>query len=680
MTVTSERIWLDPAEITATRQEIDITPWIDMEGIDWGEATIEPVMAERNRGEVPVDFRVPNREISVPLNFVARGGTTAVEARSLVQAKARLFQWEGGWIKRLTNSGGTVFADVVNASFNATSISGVESVKEYDLEAQLTLEVLPDFYEAERTLGDHTETTAAELVFTETGIDGDYPARVRIVVDDDQAIDQRGLLWGFRNRHYSSASTAALKYEAEALTAMDTATKPALTGASGGTVVRHGTVSTNWTPVMNTNLAAGTYLTHTGTYRLWGRCYSTSGTAVQSRAVWDVGDLVNPVENDAIQMPGASNFFMQDYGEIRLDPAPVGTHRWQGQIQARGAAGSENFSVDKLWMAPVDEGYGKLTAPVNFPEGVTAAVSRSEFRTEAGTITGDTMAVGGVWVGAGDANDFVESSDTATRTAVSDASTGIETGRIATATTPSTTNVIVQADIRTSANAGSGPRLGVVARYTNVSNFFVAYVDARLPDVYGALVLLISRVAGVSTTSIFAPGFVIDSNAWYTMRLYVDSAGRVSVWVVPQGGSFDTPQVTTQMASLATGGGLASGTNGLFDWHVDAFATNRDYDNFSVVVPPADAVMFASQSAQLTTDGIVREDSTGTSYGPVSIRTGDNPRLPVAGLEARTTEVFIKASRGEFDRFPDSHTASQYGDDISARIFYRPSWLHVPDN
>jgi hypothetical protein len=37
-----------------------------------------------------------------------------------------------------------------------------------------------------------------------------------------------------------------------------------------------------------------------------------------------------------------------------------------------------------------------------------------------------------------------------------------------------------------------------------------------------------------------------------------------------------------------------------------------------------------------------------------SIQAGDLTRLPVAGMEGRTVEVFIKPRRGDFDRLPDS--------------------------
>ncbi len=53
--------------------------------------------------------------------------------------------------------------------------------------------------------------------------------------------------------------------------------------------------------------------------------------------------------------------------------------------------------------------------------------------------------------------------------------------------------------------------------------------------------------------------------------------------------------------------------------------------------------------------------------------TGELPRIPPAGLEGRTCEVFIKGSRGDFGQLPDNGV-----DDISARVTYRPSWLFVP--
>ena len=68
-----------------------------------------------------------------------------------------------------------MFADVVNATLHLGGGWG-QAFKDYDVDATLTLECIPDFYEAEVDLGDNT-TTASYIIFTETGIRGNYPAR-----------------------------------------------------------------------------------------------------------------------------------------------------------------------------------------------------------------------------------------------------------------------------------------------------------------------------------------------------------------------------------------------------------------------------------------------------------------------------------------------------------------------
>lgn len=675
----AERITLDPSEVATDRTELDITSWINQEGIDWGDAEISAFMSEQQRGETPIDYRVPNRTVEIPLTFQARGTTTANTARAELQHKLSLFQREGGWLKRITAFGGTVYADVVNATFHATSVSGLESREQIDIDAHATLECIPDFYGDEVTLSDHTETSSAELIFTETAIDGDFPGRMRLVVDDDQGQDQRGVVWGFRSRHYSAASTAALKYEAEALQPLDTAVKAALSGASGGTVVTHGTLSTSWTPVVGTNIGGSTYLTHTGTYRLYGRVYSTSGTTVQARAVWDVGDLVNPAENDSWRLPGASNFYVHDFGELRFDPSPVGTHRWQGQIQAKGDAGGENFSVDKLWLISVDEGMGVLTAPIETsPSGFTPSYSvRSEFNTESGAITGDSLAVGGVWTTGGtavDSDDFSAAGGIGTRTATSDSGTGpadLGIGRIVTAGTAVYSNVFAQVDIQSSDWTVSTQRFGMVLRYTDVSN----YVALHVQNATGGLqVKFVRQLAGAQATLWVTPVISVANNAWYTLKCFLRESGDWFFWFSPQGSVSVLASGSGSHSSLGTGGALASGKLGLADEKVGATAVTRSFDNFAAWVPTPDAVIYASRSAQLTTEGHYRLDSGGTAYGPVSHRVGDLPRFPVAGLEGRTTEVFVKASRGDFDQLPDSGI-----DDISARVYHRPSWLFIGD-
>ena len=499
-----------------------------------------------------------------------------------------------------------------------------------------------------------------------------WPARVRIVVDEDQGQSQLGLIWSIRNRHYSSAATARTSYEAEALTPLDTATRAALTGASGGTVVTHGTLSTNWTPVLDMRAGGTAYPTHTGTNRLWVRYRTTSGTAVQLRAVWDVGDMVFPVENTPIRCNAGTNLFMADLGELRLDPSPVGIHRWNGIIQARGAVGGENVSIDKVEVLNADEGYGVLTAISPFAPGAISPTARDEFNQTAGTLTGKTAPVGGVWVGAGDADDFsVETTGmTAVRTAVSDSTINhVDGGRLVTLNT-NMTNMAVQVDFKASViPPAQGLQQGVLARYVDATNF-AALITNRTASV--STVGLYQVIAGTPTIIAQTGPLQVAADTWYTICVWIDAAGRYVGWWYPKGGAPGAPVLSGQDAVFATGGALATGDAGFMDWYSQAAANTRNFDNFTAWVPTPDAVMYASQSAELRWDGIFRGDSTGTAYGPVSHVIGDLPRLPPT-VEGRTTEVFIKASRGDFDGLADAGI-----DDISARVFYRPAWLTVP--
>lgn len=851
--MTQTAVTLDPSAVASGRTALELNSGairIGPDGPDWGDAAIESAMAELARGSAPVDFRIPNRQIKIPLLLGADGADNFATAKRQLQQKVALFQSEGGWLGR----GEGFYADIVNATLAFPDKHGTVYGVEGDV--GLTLEAIPDFYGEEtenvtddfsvdsiasysfdegsgtlavsggklsptntarkrlyhlaetyddaqvtfkftpggattnlevgpslrrldgsnylfatvtaagvlsiskrdggsntslgvtgtnlsgalasgtaywirfRAEGDlltievftsaptATSTPAASRTVTLSGadatkfgagvkgqagigwwasastgealddleikpnryvertepalrrvlrnIDGDYPGRVRVVVDDKQGQDQLGLIAAFRSRHYDSASTAALAYEAEALTPLDTAATATLSGAAGGAsnnTIQHSNLGADWTPVLSTNLLAGTFLTHTGTYRVFARVYSTSGDDVKLRLVYDVGDLALPEENDPWTFPAASQFYLADLGEIRLDEVPVGSHRWQGAIQAKGAVGGESVRVDKLFLVPVDESMARLTAPINPGQGLASYSARDEFNQSAGALTGKTAPVGGVWVGAGDADDFaVETTGhTAQRATTSDSSS---LGRTMTLDVNLAT-CAVQIDHRWSV-IESGLRSGVVARYVNSSNMLELNLN-------GTTLEFRKRIAGVVTTLVSLVNQSVEANQWYTLRLYVDAQGRVFCWWGLRGASFGSPLIVTQDSDLATGGTLATGDVGFADEYGLATAVTRNYDNFAAWVPTRDAVVFAGRSAELRTDGMFREDSTGAGSGPISSQRGDLLRVPPAGLEGRPAELFVKASRGDLDQLPDNGI-----DDIAVQLFRRASWLFPP--
>jgi hypothetical protein len=669
----AETIVLDPAAVATSRTSVDITAFVSSEGIDWGDAAIEGYMADAERGSTLVDFRIPNRIVTIPLKLQTRGATTFNTIRRNIQAKIGQFQQEGGWMSR-TTSVGTLYGDVVSATLRLGG-DWYQANKDYDVNAVLTLEVVPDWYGAEVSLDDKTETTlptfvkVMQLSASDAVIAGDYPGRVRIVVDDDQTRARRALLWGWRSRYYSSASTAALFYQAEALTPLDAAATSALTGASSTTIL-HSSLGVDWTPVMSTQIAGVGHMTHVGTYRVWARCYGTATGDVQARFVWDVGDLSNPTYNAPATIredtSGNTELSLVDLGEIRIDQVPVGSHLWQGNIQAKGESGGEDIYIDTLELQPIDDGAGVLITSITAEPGLASYIARDAFKQSGGALVGKTADVGGTWTGAGDTDDFAvePTTDVALRTAVSD--TEPRLNRLGT-TTP--TLVAVQADMMWDV-ATSGLRTGVFARYSSTTSNIVACVTHNTNQ----LQVLRSNGAGAVTTY----GLVdlpssLSLGTFYTIRFASDTSGNFWVWLWQSGGSPGDPLIVDSTSALATGGLYDDGGVGIFDHNSVATASSRYYTNFLAWAPDLDAVIHSGQSIELRTDGMYRENSAGTASGPIIPKSGGLPRIPVSGLESRKVELYLRASRGDLDQMRDPGI-----DDISARGHYRPSWLIAP--
>lgn len=696
-----EEIIFDPAEVAEDRTELNANAAglrIKWEGIDWGEAAISAYMADQERGSIPVDFRVPNRTVTIPMIALEEEADSYVAARTSLQKKIALFQREGGWLKREMEDGSVLYLDIVNATLKMGG-STLSAIRQLDVDIEVTLECIPDFYGDEVALDLITETTAAEvarvLQFSAVNavIKGDYPGRCRIVVTDTQAANQLGLFWGFRSRHYSSAFTAALAYEAEALTNLDTAADAALSGASGGTVVQHTSLLTSWTPVLSTG-----WLTHTGTYRARARVRSPSGSDVSIRLGYDVGDFVNPTINSTWTFPAADNFYVADLGEIRLDQVPAGTHRWQGHIDAKGAVGGEDVQIDRLWFQPVDEFAGSLRAVQATTFDTISARDNFNNGVDGTLLNTRTADSGGTWAtSGGDAVDFrIETSGVhgsaaegggggivLTRTEVSDADTS--SGRWAVLGAANFTNMVVQADFaRSSVNPTSWTtqelRRGVLARYVDNSNWVGAFLRVGgasalgIQDSSAAEVLsVVIRVAG-TTTVLDTVAFDEAAGSFHTVALRVDATGAYHAYAVRQGNDLGSPLISGYHSALASGGALVNGKPGLYDAYTHSTANTREVDNVVVFVASPEAVIFASQSVEIQTEGAIREDTTGTAYGPVSYVLGDLPRLPPSGLEDRPVEVFVKSSRGDLDQLPDSAI-----DDLTLQVYGRPSWLFVPE-
>lgn len=675
-------IVLDPAAVAVNRVELDLNSWetdggpIAISKIDWGDAAITAFLADQVYGSSVVDFTVPNRTITIDLflgtgDYPSEADQLAAEeaARAQLQQKVARFQAEGGWLLRQRDGGEPMYCDIVNASLTIPDVWGATGGVEPDV--VVTLDCLPDFYGDEITLDSITATghcnTVLQLAGTNATIQGDYPARTRVVLADTSGQDQLGVMAAVRSRHYDVASTAAAFYEAEALTPVSPAAIATVAGASGGAsnnVVEHSSLpSAIWTPVLSTG-----QLTHVGSYRVWARIFCANFDLPQIRFVWWVGGSAHAqvTVNDIVTLPGVGQFFVVDLGEVRLDAPPSGSYAWEGAIQALVSNQGDNLSIDCLYLQAVDEGASRASVSIDGEQNGSAFQALDQFlQTPTGTaLTGLNADVGGAWSGAGDADDFtILTGNILTR--LPSGADSATVGRFATIGS-ARAGTVVQCDIWV-AGTSNISWLGVLARYVNTTNWLQGVVLNNGP---GPQLLVRKMVAGTPTT-LAALNLTADQFAaqgWYTIRLLVDAGGRYWIWY----GARDSNLVLSlegQDVDLATGGTLASGKPGIYDEQQAAVTANH-FDNFQVWLPSTDAAIFGSRHAELRTDQNIREEAGGTLYAPMAPPIGDLMRLPPSGLEGRPVELLVKPTRGDFESHPDTAL-----DGFTAQVIYRPCYL-----
>lgn len=645
--VTGWIVQLDPTAVSTNRTMLDINnPSTGIQiggtssgqGPDWGISEISEYAAQQSRyGSTVADYVWPNRTITIPIVL----GNSAVDPNTALQSlreKVALFQREGGWLRRQRSGALNLYADVVDAQLTVPDAWGEGG--HFEPSVTLTLICLPDFYGDEISLDSVAATGVYTGVAAISGVAatilGDHPSRCPVIVTDTSGNNQLSLIWGLRSRYYDSSATAALFYEAEALTPVNgAAVITGVSGASGGkTVAITGLPAANWTSMLVTTITSGTTgnFTHQGSYRVWARCYSNTGTP-QFQFLWGVGSLSVPVTNTSVTLPATSGFYLLDLGEVRIDGPPVGTSQWLGAIQAYSAAGGDSASVDCLYLQPLDDGAGQLTY-VNVPPSssiattamppttgtnVSAAGSGTSW-SNPGRITvldGSAAEAGGVgtgWV----STDYLEA--TGFGFSVSSAATIV--GIVATAYRWATSQPAVDLEVKLvkagSIQAGGGQDRSSGASWPTVPSGGVQYGGAA--DLWG--------------------------NTWTPANINNSGFGVVL------------------RASLYSGYCVA--------W-VDYISVTVYYTFGSGFAIAQDAVIYADQNVHLRHDGMWREAPSGTVYGTVSQVVGDLTRLPPSGLENRPCQIFIKPSRGDLNSLADSGL-----DGFTVQPQYNPTFIFRP--
>lgn len=265
---------LDPtAENVGTELDINSAPYT-VTGFEFPTPPRTPQYASSvdSDGDTLYANRYANRTVTLKLLIRASTDALLTTAITNLQQKAGKINRDavlnrngvGGVLKYVTPDGKTRKFDVCEMGADP-AFEKTFTARQF-VEGTLTFTCLPFWRGDETALSDHTETTLPVLTFTETTVDGDVPALLRLVVDEDQGADQAWALPAVRNRYRTSALTDRLFYQAESLTLLGAGatTSTAASGYSGASSVLAGSLSTSPEAIVSTQMTTAALTSVTG--------------------------------------------------------------------------------------------------------------------------------------------------------------------------------------------------------------------------------------------------------------------------------------------------------------------------------------------------------------------------------------------------------------------------------
>ena len=394
-----------------------------------------------------------------------------------------------------------------------------------------------------------------------------------------------------------------------------------------------------------------------GTFRVKARFYLADLNG-RVRVSYRTGD--GPVQSNSFKTPVVSGAWHEiDLGEISLDAVTRGPQRSVIYIDAKSVSGTSVVKWDHLQLIP-SRRYGKARGIV--PASASSTIAGFDGFNQAGSpnLSGATPDIGSAWSGAGSANDWTVDSTNAwaRRTAVSDtAGTG---RREFLGGTQSAVSLYGEF-------ASTGPlfliqHLGLVVRYVNATNW------ATLTITNNGALRLRKSIAG-TVTSIWAYGSFRPTAQSLTSLPLAVSVSADGVWAVSAAGA---QLATGTDADFATGGTLASGSQGIYDEYTSAIAQTRTADNVSVYVPPvAGRVVYSGQSIDIDSASTQRRDAAGLNRGEPVFYRGSRFYVDPSGDDGRVSRLAVKMRRVDVDREADANIA----DNQTIAVSVRPRYL-----
>jgi hypothetical protein len=456
------------------------------------------------------------------------------------------------------------------------------------------------------------------------------------------AADQWWAKYGGQSKELDLASTAALFYEAEALTpiatngaAIDTRSGASPAGSVSNNVISQASLQTVWRSMLSTQAAGGgAHMTHAGEFEVVARVFMpTSNTgAVSLRLRWGQGDFRKRTKNPQADF-GANHlreggFILVSLGMIVIRRPSQGSHRWEGRIDAKSTVPGDVVDIDCLMFFPVTEGTGEMSAVDRIDDPETRGPATAADDATVGTTT---------WTNPSNATTPSDGSHDLADITYNDV-TALGVGHYLKATN--------FAFIIPSAATIRGIKVEVVAAGAHFPDGTPIIADNAIRIVKGGVI-------GSSDRS--------NSTPWTT-------------WATRTYGSSTDLWGTTWTASdiNASNFGVAISaksiyTPGTFSAYIDHIQLTVYYTEFP------DAAIFASRQLELRHDGVERQDPTGSFWSAVSHQPEDYLLLAPMGREHRGNRLIFKASRN------DPATGFDSGiDDLQVQVLATPVYLTVP--
>jgi hypothetical protein len=650
--------------------EVDLTPprqrqeWIGAADSEWQALSRQPLHE--------------NREIVIPLEVVQQATKDlALDKVGQIADKLRLASRTQDGIALVWTphgSSGQVTFDVLAGEISGFPLDVMFA--DFRMPRPTLRLVCKPYWRATEVTTSTASSSTPFVTLEVASVPGDIPALGRLIVTDTATQNRRHVEWGLEGQYYNAATSLLIDSDSM-VTSGFAGTLATVSGAydpnaSGNNVVTAGLTTTASAVVGTGNLS------HVGAFRVKGRfqhAITTSSVNVEVRFVWRAGDG-SWTTNDWVEFPNPDAvWYERDLGTITIPTVISGTQRWEGRIEARqtsGAAGSKSVQVDYLVLVPTIEGYGRARATMSEISGLLVDYDEFTATTATNALNATSSDSGDTWATSGDATDYVFSDDLSGEN-VRRSTTGDTNGRYAILGSATPTDVQVKTTAQHTLapiTAGQEVRQGVIARWTNSSNY--ARAEMVRDSSTARHLRIVQVVAGAATTlaSVSTTSLAITTNTWLTIDLTVYVSGRAIARILDAAGTSVLLTVETQSSALATGGTLASGSSGLYDFCNAATGSVRYYDSVATFTPSAEPIaLYSGRNMQFRHDETIRQDSTGVYTGRPPSYRGSRFLVPVG-----TSRVLVKARRNDVEVSTDANVT----DATQIQVAYTPRGLAVP--